>query len=62
MRYLTVGEGEGSCVFAAAGGEAMVARPRDAIVRNLANPGDTYRAAAGSFACTYEIIEPARML
>jgi hypothetical protein len=38
----------------------MVARPGDAIVRSPADPSDTYRVAAASFACTYEIIEPAK--
>ena len=38
----------------------LVVRPGDAIVRNPADPGDTYRVAAASFACTYEIIEPAK--
>ena len=35
----------------------MVARPGDAIVRNPASPNDTYRIAAASFTCTYEIVK-----
>jgi len=57
MRYFVVASGEGVFTFTAPWGEAMVARPGDAIVRNPADPRDTYRIAAASFACTYEIVK-----
>jgi hypothetical protein len=60
LRYFIVGDGEGSFTFEAPWGEDMVARPGDAIVRNPADPDDTYRVAGPSFACTYEIVEPAK--
>ena len=59
MLYFTLGSGEGPLSFVAPWGEPMVARPGDAIVQDPNNPADTYRIAAGAFACTYEIIEPA---
>ena len=45
--------------FTAPWGEAMVARPGDAIVRDPNNPSDTYRIAAAAFACTYEVLKAA---
>lgn len=60
MRYVIVRPEEGEFSFTAPWGEEMVARPSDAIVRNPADPKDTYRVAAGSFACTYEILESPR--
>lgn len=57
LRFFIVGEADGSFTFTAPWGEAMVARPGDAIVRNPADPKDTYRVAAASFACTYEILQ-----
>jgi hypothetical protein len=59
MRYLTLGPLEGPFTFVAPWGEAMTARPGDAIVQDPNNPADTYRIAAGAFACTYEVLEPA---
>jgi hypothetical protein len=47
----------GEFTFTAPWGERMAAKPGDAIVQNPANPGDTYRVAAASFACTYEIVK-----
>jgi hypothetical protein len=58
MRYFILPEEAGAITFTAPWGEPMVARPGDAIVRNPADPDDTYRVARSSFACTYEIIEP----
>ena len=52
-------------VFANEGGahslrrEPMVAKPGDAIVQDPNNAKDTYRIAAGAFACTYEVVKPA---
>ena len=57
LRFFIVNEAEGSFTFIAPWGEAMVARPGDAIVRNPADPNDTYRVAAASFACTYEVVK-----
>jgi hypothetical protein len=58
MRFFIVGETEGTFTFTAPWGEEMVACPGDAIVRNPADPNDTYRVAAGAFRCTYEIMAP----
>ena len=61
MRFFVVGETEGTFTFTAPWGEEMVARPGDAIVRNPADPKDTYRVAAAAFKCTYEVVaSPAR--
>jgi hypothetical protein len=59
MRYFLVSETEGSFTFTAPWGEPMVAHPSDAIVRNPADPADTYRIAKAAFDCTYEIVRPA---
>ena len=58
--YFTVSSKQGAFVFTAPWGEDMVAKPGDAIVRNPSNPADTYRVAALSFACTYEIVRRAK--
>jgi hypothetical protein len=60
VRYFLVSQATGEFSFVAPWGETMVARPGDAIVQDLDNPTDIYRVAAGSFACTYEVLEPAR--
>ena len=57
MLYFIVRPTDGSFTFTAPWGESMVARPDDAIVRNPANAGDTYRVAALSFACTYDVLK-----
>ncbi len=57
MRYFVVASGDGGFTFTAPWGEAMIARAGDAIVRNPADPRDTYRIAAASFTCTYEIVK-----
>lgn len=56
MRFVVVAEDDGAFGFTAPWGETMVARPGDAIVQDLTNPGDTYRIAKAAFACTYEVI------
>lgn len=61
MLYFVVRPKDGAFSFTAPWGEEMVARPGDAIVRNPADPKDTYRIAGVSFACTYEILEPPRL-
>ena len=58
MGYFIVPPSEGDFTFTAPWGEAMVARPGDAIVQSPADPADTYRVAAASFACTYDIVTP----
>jgi hypothetical protein len=59
MLYFVVRSEEGPFSFIAPWGEAMIAKPGDAIVRDPNNPKDTYRIAAAAFACTYEILRPA---
>jgi hypothetical protein len=61
MRFFVVGETEGTFTFTAPWGEEMVARPGDAIVRDPADPKNTYRIAVAAFECTYEVVaSPAR--
>jgi len=56
VRYFVVTAGQGEFTFDAPWGERMVARPGDAIVQDPDNPRDTYRVAAASFSCSYEIL------
>ena len=56
LRFFTVGPDEGAFTFTAPWGEAMVARPGDAIVQDPKRTTDTYRVARDSFTCTYEIL------
>lgn len=56
VRYFVVTPGQGEFTFEAPWGESMVARPGDAIVQDPDNPRDTYRVAAASFRCSYEIL------
>lgn len=58
VRFFVVGESYGTFTFTAPWGEKMVARPGDAIVRDPADPADTYRIAAAAFECTYEVVTP----
>ncbi len=61
MNYFIVSPEEGEFTFAAPWGETMVARPGDAIVQSPSDVADTYRIAAASFGCTYEIVtQPAK--
>ncbi|MFO1148956.1 MAG: hypothetical protein U1E62_11335 [Alsobacter sp.] len=55
MLFFMVKEGEGPWTFKAPWGEAMTAKAGDAIVQDPSNPKDTYRIAAASFRCTYDI-------
>jgi len=57
MRYFIVGSEEGTFRFTAPWGEQMIAHKGDAIVQDLDDTSDTYRVAAVSFECTYEILE-----
>lgn len=60
MGYFIVPRETGEFAFSAPWGERMVARPGDAIVQVPDDPTDTYRIAAASFACTYEVVTPAQ--
>jgi hypothetical protein len=40
----------------------MVALPGDAIVQVPTDESDTYRVAEAAFHCTYEIINPAKVI
>jgi len=56
MRYLVLGAEDGAFTFIAPWGETMIARPGDAIVRDPNDRADTYRVAAASFDCTFEVV------
>lgn len=58
MLYTLVRDQDGSFSFTAPWGEAMVARPGDALVRDPNDPRDLYRVQAAAFECTYEIVKP----
>ena len=55
MRFFLVSQEEGAFTFKAPWGEAMFAKPGDAIVQDPTDAKDTYRIAAAAFTCTYEI-------
>ncbi|HEY5907333.1 MAG TPA: hypothetical protein VIZ31_04775 [Vicinamibacteria bacterium] len=59
LRFLVLPAEEGAFSFTAPWGEAMVARPGDAILQDPQDEKDVYRVAAASFACTYEVVTPA---
>jgi hypothetical protein len=59
LLYVVVRNSDGGFTFTAPWGEAMIAHPGDAIVRNPADVKDTYRVAAAAFDCTYEVIKAA---
>jgi hypothetical protein len=54
MRFVVVTEQDGAFTFMAPWGEAMVARPGDAIVQDAQDAKDTYRVQKAAFVCTYE--------
>lgn len=56
LRFFLVGEREGAFRFTAPWGEEMPARPGDAIVQDPDYRENTYRVAATSFACTYQVV------
>jgi hypothetical protein len=60
MRYMIVTPEIGEFSFKAPWGEPMVAKVGDALVQTPTDATDTYRVAASSFACTYEITTPAK--
>jgi hypothetical protein len=55
MRFFTVTAADGELAFQAPWGEAMKAVAGDAIVQDPGNPKDTYRIAAASWKCTYNV-------
>ena len=57
MLFFVLKPEHGEFTFTAPWGERMVAKPGDAIVQDPERPEDTYRVAAASFACTYEVLE-----
>lgn len=57
VRYYIVTDGDGEFSFTAPWGEAMVAKPGGAVVQTPSDEKDTYRVAAKTFACTYEIVQ-----
>ena len=57
MRFVILATSEGPYSFKAPWGEAMIAKPGDALVQDPSNPADTYRIAAAAFSCTYDVIE-----
>lgn len=60
MTYFIVSDKIGAFNFTAPWGETMVAKPGDAIVQVPSDEKDTYRIAASSFKCTYEVTTPAK--
>jgi hypothetical protein len=56
MLFFVLTPEHGEFTFTAPWGERMVAKPGDAIVQDPERPEDTYRVAAASFACTYEVL------
>jgi hypothetical protein len=57
MRFFVLSAEHGEFAFTAPWGERMIAKPGDAIVQDPEDERDTYRVAAASFACTYEVLE-----
>jgi hypothetical protein len=55
VRFAFVRPEDGSFSFTAPWGEAVAARPGDAIVQSPQDAKDVYRVARASFECTYEI-------
>lgn len=62
MSYFIVSDEIGPFNFRAPWNEMMIALPGDAIVQVEADESDTYRVAAEAFRCTYEIVNPPRMI
>jgi hypothetical protein len=56
MRFVVATEKDGDFTFMAPWGEAMIARPGDAIVQDAQDAKGTYRVQKAAFACTYEEI------
>lgn len=56
VRFFFVTPADGPFSFVAPWGEAMVARPGDAIVQDSEKPAELYRVAKASFACAYDVV------
>lgn len=57
LRFVVLRPADGPFSFTAPWGEAMVARPGDAIVQDPEDEKDVYRVAKASFECTYQVTE-----
>lgn len=57
MNFYIIPESQQAFEFEAPWGEQMVARPGDALLQTPGDEKDTYRVAAASFACTYDIVK-----
>ena len=55
MKFFVVTAADGELAFQAPWGEGMKAVPGDTIVQDPGNPKDTYRIAAASWKCTYNV-------
>lgn len=55
MKFFIVSAADGELAFLAPWGEAMKAVPGDTVVQDANNPKDTYRIAAASWTCTYNV-------
>lgn len=62
MRYFIVSDDIGPFNFKAPWDETMVALPGDAIVQMENDESETYRVAAAAFQCTYEIVDPPKIV
>jgi hypothetical protein len=60
MNYFLVSAQEGEFAMEAPWGEMQRFRPGDAVVQVPGDPNDTYRVQGQAFACTYEILKPAK--
>lgn len=60
MHFFIVPMAMGSFQFEAPWGGLMKAHPGDALVQDPDDELDSYRIAARAFACTYEIVKPAK--
>lgn len=62
MRYFVVTDDMGPFNFRAPWDETMIALPGDVIVQVEDDESDTYRVAAEAFQCTYDIIDPPKLV
>ncbi len=56
MDFYVIPDSQVPFEFVAPWGETMVAKPKDVLVQAPDDEADTYRVAAASFACTYEVV------
>lgn len=62
MTYFIVTDDTGPFNFRAPSDDIMVALPGDAIVQVQTDESDTFGVSQASFACNYDIVEPARTI